>query len=124
MGKKIFRYSLCFKQSVVSCIEQDGLSLEAARRKFGIGGTGTIQRWLRQFGRHHLLNKVVMVQTLSERDELKRLRSELKALKEQYAELAIDHKITLKTLEVADEMFDLGLKKKYELELSKLSRRR
>jgi transposase-like protein len=124
MSKKLYRYSLCFKQSVVSSIEADGLCVEQARAKYGIGGSMTIQKWLRQFGKNHLLNKVVMVQTVSERDELKRLKSELSALKVQYAELAIDHKLSVKSLEIADEMFNLDLKKKYEHELSKLARKR
>lgn len=52
------------------------------------------------------------------RDELKRLRAENKALKEAYAELALNHKCSEKVIEVADEMFNLDLKKKYERELS------
>jgi transposase-like protein len=124
MSRKFYRYSFCFKQSVVSSIEDGGLSIEQARSKYGIGGSTTIQKWLVQFGKNHLLNKVVMVQTISERDELKRLKAELSALKVQYAELAIDHKLSVRSLEVADEMFNLDLKKKYERELSKLARKR
>ncbi|MDR2841485.1 MAG: hypothetical protein LBV75_09580 [Paludibacter sp.] len=124
MTKKVYRYSNCFKLQVVEAIERDGLSIESARLRYGIGGGCTIQTWLRKFGKNSLLNKVVMVQTIEERDELKRLRSELKELKIAYAELAIDHKLSEKVIEVADEMFSLDLKKKYAQALSAQSRKR
>ena len=56
--------------------------------------------------------------TLNERDELSRLRAELKAIKIAYAELAIEHKCSEKVIELADDMLHLDLKKKYEQELS------
>jgi hypothetical protein len=46
------------------------------RRCYGIKGGGTVQNWLRRYGKNELLNKVVMIQTLEERDGLKRLRNE------------------------------------------------
>ncbi len=58
------------------------------------------------------------METREELDELKRLRAENKALKEAYAELALNHKCSEKVIEVADEMFNLDFKKKYEHELS------
>lgn len=116
--RKVIRYSNCFKLQVVEDIETNGLSLEDCRRKYGIRGTSTIQGWLKNFSKNHLLNKVIRVETRDELDELKRLRAENKALKEAYAELALNHKCSEKVIEVADEMFNLDLKKKYERELS------
>lgn len=122
MSKKIYRYSDCFKQSVVAEIEKNGLSIEEARRRYGIGGSETIQKWLVRFGKNHLLSKVVRVETKEERDELHRLREELKALKITYAELAIDFKLSQKVIEKSDEMFGLDLKKKYAQALSQKSK--
>lgn len=116
--KTVRRYSDCFKLQVVEEIEKNGLSIEDCRRKYGIAGGETIQKWLRKFGKQHLLNKIVRVETREEIDELKRLRAENKALKEAYAELSLHHKCSEKVIEVADELFDLDLKKKYEQELS------
>ena len=124
MSRKIIRYSDCFKQSVVSEIEKNGLTIQQARDRFGIKGTNTIQLWLKKYGRHHLLNKVVRVETKDERNELKRLRDENKKLKIAYAELAIDHKLSEKVLEKADEMMGLDLKKKYEQALSQKSKKK
>jgi transposase-like protein len=118
MARTTVRYSICFKRSIVEAIEKDGLSIEACRRRWNIKGTMTIQNWLRQFGKNHLLNKVVMVQTLNERDELLRLRKELQSLKIAYADLAMEHRIDQKVMELADEQYGLDLKKKYEQALS------
>ena len=124
MSKKIYRYSDCFKRSVVEEIEKNGLSIEEARRRYGIGGGETIQKWLVRFGKNHLLSKVVRVETKEERDELRRLREELKALKIAYAELAIDFKLSQKVIEKSDEMFGLDLKKKYAQALSQKSKKK
>ncbi len=122
MSRKIIRYSDCFKQSVVSEVEKKGLTIQQARDRFGIKGTNTIQLWLKKYGRNHLLNKVVRVETKDEINELKQLREENKRLKIAYAELAIDHKLSEKVLEKADELMGLDLKKKYEQALSQKSK--
>ena len=124
MSKKTYRYSDCFKLSVVAEIEKNGLTIQEARLKYGIKGGSTIQKWLVKFGKNHLLNKVVRVETKDERNELKRLRDENKKLKIAYAELAIDHKLSEKVLEKADEMMGLDLKKKYEQALSQKSKKK
>ena len=124
MSKKTYRYSDCFKLNVVTEIEKNGLTIQEARLKYGIKGGATIQKWLVKFGKNHLLNKVVRVETKDERNELKRLRDENEKLKIAYAELAIDHKLSEKVLEKADEMMGLDLKKKYEQALSQKSKKK
>lgn len=57
MRKTTVRYSDCFKRSIVEEIEKNGLSIEDCRRKYGIGGSSTIQKWLKKYGKNHLLNK-------------------------------------------------------------------
>ena len=48
---------------------------------------------------------------VEERDELGRLREEVKQLKIAYAELALHHKLSESVIEISDEMFGLDLKK-------------
>jgi len=45
---EIVRYSDCFKRAVIEEIEKKGLSIEACRRKYSIGGATTIQKWLKK----------------------------------------------------------------------------
>ena len=122
MTKTTIRYSTCFKLQVLEDIEKKGLSISSCQRKYGISGGSTIQKWIKKFGKQHLLNKIVRVETRDETDELKRLRKEVKALKLSYAELSLHHKCSEAVIEVADEMFGLELKKKYAQELSVYSK--
>lgn len=112
-----YRYSNCFKRTVVEAIEKEGLSIEGVRLRYGIGGKTTIQNWIRKFGKNELLNKVVTVSTIEDRDELTRLRAENKQLKIAYAELALHHKLSESVIEISDEMLGTDLKKKYAQEL-------
>jgi len=57
MSRTVKRYSTAFKQKVVSEIESGQLSIGDARRLYDITGGETIQKWIRRFGKNHLLNK-------------------------------------------------------------------
>jgi len=119
--KVIVRYSDCFKRSVIEEIEKNGLSIEECRRKYAIGGATTIQKWLRMYGKNHLLNKIVRVETIDEIQEIKALKKEIKALKEAYAEMTIEKKVYETYLQVYGEETGRSeeIKKKLEQELSK-----
>jgi hypothetical protein len=54
---------------------------------------------------------IVRVETMEEKDELKRLREELKSLKLAYTDRAPARKCSAKYIEVVDEMFGMDLKK-------------
>ena len=122
IGRKVtVRYSDCFKLSIVEEIEKNGLSIENCRRKYGIGGSTTIQKWLKKYGKNHLLNKIVRVETIDEIQELKALKKELRALKEAYAEISLENKVFKTYLEIYGEETGKSdeIKKKLEQELSK-----
>ena len=71
----VFRYSACFRQQVVRELESGRfVSIEAARRHYGIGGSSTISKWLRRYGKNHLRAKVVRVEKPDEQDQMKALR--------------------------------------------------
>ena len=118
---EIVRYSDCFKRSVIEEIEKNGLSIEECRRKYAIGGATTIQKWLKMYGKNHLLNKIVRVETIDEIQEIKALKKEIKALKEAYAEMTIEKKVYETYLQVYGEETGRSeeIKKKLEQELSK-----
>ena len=123
---EIVRYSDCFKRAVIEEIEKKGLSIEACRRKYSIGGATTIQKWLKKYGKNHLLNKIVRVETIDEIQEIKALKKEIKALKEAYAEMTIEKKVYETCLQVYGEETGRSeqIKKKLEQELSKYFPRR
>jgi hypothetical protein len=55
-------------------------SVSAARAHYGINGDGTIERWLKRFGRNDLLNKVVRVERTGEADQMRALRQRIAEL--------------------------------------------
>ena len=62
--KIIYRYDQPFKDLVISLLESGEIkSIEEARRRFLIGGHGTIQKWLRKAGKEHLL-PIIGVRTM------------------------------------------------------------
>ena len=121
MRKTTVRYSDCFKRSIVEEIEKNGLSIEDCRRKYAIGGSTTIQKWLKKYGKNHLLNKIVRVETIDENQEINALKKENKALKEAFANLSLKNLVLETYLEEFGK--ETGrtdeIKKKYAQELSK-----
>lgn len=80
------RYSESFKLQVVMEVESGRWSsMMSVRRAYGIGGRGTVERWLRRYGKSHLLRRVVRVETPADRDMLKEQAAEIRRLKEVLA---------------------------------------
>jgi transposase len=80
LEKKTVRYSISFKQLVVREIE-DGALIYHVSKKYGITGSETITKWIKKFGKNHLLNKVVRIEMIGETDRIKQLEKELKEAK-------------------------------------------
>jgi len=109
--KTTLRYSISFKQKVVNEIEEEGLTLSQAGRRYGIKGGQTLHNWMRVFGKNHLLNKIVRVEMKGEKDRVKELEAEVKKLKIALAD-AVMAKDSLETLvEIVDAHYQTDVKK-------------
>jgi transposase-like protein len=103
------RYSEAFKHQVVSDLESGKLcSIEEARKRYGIGGGETVQRWIRKYGKNHLLGKVVHVQTPREKDRLRELKKENDELKRALADAHMKAVLYESWLEAACEEFGVS----------------
>src|SRR5688572_19980742 len=87
--KNGIQYSEAFKMEVVRDLEGGDLSFEETRRKYGIKGCGTIQRWLRKYG-NGSRGKVVRVQKPEEINEVKELKKRIRQLEKALADSNID----------------------------------
>ena len=117
--RTITRYSISFKQKVVKEIEEEGLTIAQAARRYGINGGSTIQKWLLKFGKNHLLNKIVRVEMKGEKDRVKELEAENKKLKIALADATMA-KYALETLvNIVDEHYQTDVKKNLGPQLSK-----
>ena len=111
--KVIIRYSISFKQKVVREIEEEGLAMIAASRRYGIKGGNTISTWLKQFGKNHLLSKIVRVEMKGEKDRTKELEKENKKLKEALADAYLAKECAEKIIELVNEEYKTDLKKNF-----------
>ena len=112
LEKTTVRYSNSFKLMIVQEIEQ-GSSFGATRRKYGIGGADIIQKWVKKFGKHHLLNKTVRIETMNEKDRLKELEAENKKLKMKLAETYLAKDCLEELVKMANEIYKTDLKKNF-----------
>lgn len=110
--KATVRYSFSFKQQVVREIES-GQGMEALRRRYGIKGTSTIQKWLRKFGKNHLLNKIVRIETMEEKDRIKQLQEEIKKLKLALADSLLAQRSLEVVIDEANKEYRTDLKKNF-----------
>ena len=108
--KTRMKYSEGFKMQVLRELEEGKFaSKEALRRTYGIGGGGTIEGWIRKYGKTHLLARVIRVEKPEEQSEVSMLRKRVKTLEKALVDAHIDLKleeaytrIACKTAGIAD----------------------
>ena len=110
-GKTLYYYSTAFKQKVVSEVERGQLSIEQARKIYNIGGSSTISKWIKKFGKNHLLGKKVRIEMADEIDQVKKLQKEKAELESALAKAHLKI-LSLETIiESAEEDLGIELKK-------------
>ena len=110
--KTTIRYSISFKQMVIKELEQ-GINMRSLRRKYDIRGGATIQQWIKLYGKQHLLNKIIKVETMDERDRLKQLEADNKKLKMALADAYMAKDCLEGVIRMANEEYKTDLKKNF-----------
>ena len=105
---KVIRYSRGFKLQMVREVEAGQASAGAVRRKYNIRGTGTVMRWVRQYGSGRY-GKVIRVEKADEVNEASRLRGELRRAKEALADTHMALALEQAFLAVACEEMGQGV---------------
>ena|SRR5579864_2631974 len=83
------RYSEAFKLEVVRELERDGLPFDQVRRKYGIMGSWTVQKWVHKYG-NGSRGKVIRVEKPEEINEKEQLKRRVRALERALADTNID----------------------------------
>lgn len=95
--KPAVSYSEAFKMQLVRELEAGGINYQQMMRKYGIGGYGTLQRWVGRYGKGSI-GKIIRVekpQEINEREELKRrVRALEKALADANIDLVLERAYT------------------------------
>ena len=112
-GRSFFRYSEPFKLHVVTEIESGQLTIGSARRRYGIKGGETIQKWLRRYGKNHLLGKVVRVERPEEKDRIKELEAKVRELESALAQSQVKLFAYESLVDVAEEHYGADFKKNF-----------
>jgi len=110
----LYRYSQAFKMKVVSDIESGKYTIEGARKVYGIGGQGIIQKWIRKFGKLDLLNKIVRIEMKDELSRIKQLEQEKHQLESALAQAHIKILTYESLIEVAGKNLGMDLKKNFD----------
>lgn len=109
--KRLYYYSTAFKQKVISEIESGQLSIEQARKIYNIGGGSTISKWLKKYGKNHLLGKIVRIEMADEVAELKKLQKQKAELESALAKAHLKIISLESIIESAEEDLGIDLKK-------------
>ena len=104
MQRTVIRYSMGFKQQVIRQLESGRFgSISEAQEHFGIKGPSTIAYWLRKYGRNNLCAKVVRVEKLDEKNQIRELKKQVRQLKEALGQTQAEKIIGEEFLKIACE---------------------
>jgi transposase len=109
------RYSKAFKLQVVREVESGQDCAWAVQKKYGIKGTTTVSRWVRQLGSGKY-GKIIRVERPDEMSEAARVRKQLQLAKEALADAHMELALEKAFLNVACGQLDQtveGFKKKH-----------
>ncbi len=116
------RYGEAFKRQVVDEIESGKHSgAGAAAKVYAIKGSTTVSKWLRKYGKEHLIPKEIRITDVKERDEKKELKKRVRELEKALADAHMSGLLGDSYLEIACEQLDVDLhsfKKKHVTKLS------
>jgi transposase-like protein len=87
--RPVIRYSEAFKLEVVRELERDGMPFDQVRRKYGILGNWTVQKWVHKYG-NGSRGKVIRVEKPEEVNEKEQLKRRVRALERALADTNID----------------------------------
>ncbi len=100
----VVRYSIGFKRQVVEQLESGRFSsICQAKAHYGINGSNTIKRWLRQYGRNESCPKVVRVEKPDEQNQVRELKKQVRQLREALGQTQAEKIIGDAFLEIACE---------------------
>lgn len=106
------RYSESFRLKILSELESGKYTKNEITRVYGIS-PNTIHVWIKKYGKLDLYNKRVKIETMDEKDKIKKLEKEIKQLKELLIQKDINGLMNEAYLEYASKR--LGFKSVEEL---------
>lgn len=104
------RYSEPFKRQVVMEYEA-GISIPDLQKKYGIGGTETIRRWIKQYAKDGFRHELIRIQTCEEINRIKSLENQVEELQQALGKVMLE-KLKLESIvEEMEETYGVEIKK-------------
>ena len=116
--RTIRRYSLAFKQRVVSQIERGEISVAEAHKRYDIGGSTTIDRWIRAMGKLHLLATVVRIEMPDEQRRIRVLEQQVRTLEHALAQTQVSAVALEAVIAAVDAHYKIDAKKSFVIQPS------
>jgi len=104
-------YSLAFKIQIVDEIEKGYLTYKQSQTKYGIQGRSTVLTWLRKHGKLDWTSKLPMKKKAPPRTYISQLEAKIRRLE-------AEKEILNTAIDIADEMLNTDIRKKYLPQLS------
>ena len=99
-------YSLAFKLQLVDEVEKGLLTYKQSQKKYGIQGRSTVLIWLRKHGTLDWTSKTPMKKKAPPKTYISQLEKRVKLLE-------AEKEILNRAIDIADEMFNTEIRKKY-----------
>ncbi len=99
-------YSLAFRLQVVDEVEKGLLTYKQSQKKYGIQGRSTVLVWLRKHGTLDWTTKVPMKKKAPPKTYISQLEAKIKRLESE-------KEILNRAIDIADDMFNTEIRKKY-----------
>jgi len=100
--KPAVRYSEAFKIQVVRELETGLINIDQIRRKYGIGGCGSIRNWLGKYG-NGTVGRIIRVEKREQIDEVAALKRRVRQLEALVADSQVDLAIERATAKLLAE---------------------
>lgn len=99
-------YSLAFRLQVVAEVEKGLLTYKQSQKKYGIQGRTTVLVWLRKHGSLDWTSKIPMKKKAPPKTYISQLEAKIKRLESE-------KEILNRAIDIADDMFNTEIRKKY-----------
>ena len=106
----LIRYSEAFKKQVVREYE-GGVSASHLKEKYGIKGGGTINVWLKKYGREGSRYNLMVIQKPEEQQRVKQLEKRVQELERALAQVMLDKLMLESLVEVIEAEEGIDVKK-------------
>lgn len=108
-------YNLGFKLAIVNQVEKGELTYKQAQKLYGIQGRSTVLVWLRKHGKLDWTNPYEKTMSKSKETPAQKL----KRLERELDDERVRNKVLNEMVNICDEEYGMGLRKKYYAEVSK-----